>query len=223
VDRAAERIIIEALKDAYPSHAILAEESGAQGESEYVWIIDPLDGTTNFLHGVPQYAVSIGLQHNGVLTQAVIYDPTKNDLFTATRGRGAYLNDKRIRVSKRKEMADSLIATGFPYSNMEHMDAYLGMFKDVMQKSAGLRRPGAASLDLAWTAAGRYDGFFETGLKPWDLAAGALLITEAGGMVSDMQGTENYVKSGHICAGNPFIHPQLLEIIKPHLTSGLKA
>jgi myo-inositol-1(or 4)-monophosphatase len=223
VDRAAERIIIEALQAAYPSHAILAEESGAQGESEYVWIIDPLDGTTNFLHGVPQYAVSIGLQHNGVLTQAVIYDPTKNDLFTATRGRGAYLNDKRIRVSKRKEMADSLIATGFPYSNMEHMDAYLGMFKDVMQKSAGLRRPGAASLDLAWTAAGRYDGFFETGLKPWDLAAGALLITEAGGMVSDMQGTENYVKSGHICAGNPFIHPQLLEIIKPHLTSGLKA
>lgn len=223
VDRAAERIIIEALKEAYPSHAILAEESGAQGQSEYVWIIDPLDGTTNFLHGVPQYAVSIGLQHNGVLMQAVIYDPTKNDLFTATRGRGAYLNDKRLRVSKRKEMADSLIGTGFPYSNMEHMDAYMAIFKDVMQKSAGLRRPGAASLDLAWTAAGRFDGFFETGLKPWDLAAGALLITEAGGMVSDLQGSENYIQSGHICAGNPFIHPQLLEIIAPHLTSGLKS
>jgi myo-inositol-1(or 4)-monophosphatase len=222
VDRAAERIIIEALQQAYPSHAILAEESGAQGESEYLWIIDPLDGTTNFLHGVPQYAVSIGLQHNGVLTQAVIYDPTKNDLFTATRGRGAFLNDKRIRVSKRKEMADSLIATGFPYSNMEHMDAYLDIFKDVMQKSAGLRRPGAASLDLAWTAAGRYDCFFETGLKPWDLAAGALLITEAGGIVSDLQGTENYVKSGHICAGNPFIQQQMLQIIAPHLTTGLK-
>jgi myo-inositol-1(or 4)-monophosphatase len=223
VDRAAERIIIEALREAYPSHAILAEESGAQGESEYVWIIDPLDGTTNFLHGVPQYAVSIGLQHKGVLTQAVIYDPTKNDLFTATRGRGAYLNDKRLRVSKRKEMADSLIATGFPYSNFEHKDAYMAIFTDVMQKSAGLRRPGAASLDLAWTAAGRYDGFFETGLKPWDLAAGALLITEAGGMVSDMHGSDGYIKSGHICAGNPFIHPQLLEIMAPHLTTGLKA
>jgi len=222
VDRAAERIIIEALQQAYPTHAILAEESGAQGESEYVWIIDPLDGTTNFLHGVPQYAVSIALQHNGVLTQAVVYDPTKNDLFTATRGRGAFLNDKRIRVSKRKEMADSLIGTGFPYTRFEHMDAYLDIFKDVMQKSAGLRRPGAASLDLAWTAAGRFDGFFETALKPWDLAAGALLITEAGGMVSDVNGADTYIKTGHICAGNPFIHPQLLEIIAPHLTAGLK-
>jgi len=222
VDRAAERIIIEALREAYPSHAILAEESGAQGESEYVWIIDPLDGTTNFLHGVPQYAVSIGLQHNGILTQAVVYDPTKNDLFTATRGRGAYLNDKRLRVSKRKEMADSLIGTGFPYTRFEHMDAYLDIFKDVMQKSAGLRRAGAASLDLAWTAAGRYDGFFETALKPWDLAAGALLITEAGGMVSDLHGSDTFIKSGHICAGNPDIHAQLLQIIAPHLTPGLK-
>ncbi|MBU1424342.1 MAG: inositol monophosphatase [Gammaproteobacteria bacterium] len=222
VDRAAERIIIEALKDAYPSHAILAEESGAQGESEYVWIIDPLDGTTNFLHGVPQYAVSIALQHNGVLTQAVVYDPTKNDLFTATRGRGAFLNDKRLRVSKRKEMADSLIGTGFPYSNFDHMDAYMDIVRDVMQKSSGIRRPGAASLDLAWTAAGRYDGFFETGLKPWDMAAGVLLITEAGGMVSDLQDQDTYLKSGHICAGNPEIHKQLLHIISPHLTPGLK-
>ena len=222
VDRAAERIIIESLLEAYPSHAILAEESGAQGESEYVWIIDPLDGTTNFLHGVPQYAVSIALQHNGVLTQAVIYDPTKNDLFTATRGRGAFRNDKRLRVSKRKEMADSLIGTGFPYTRFEHLDAYMAIFTDVMQKSAGLRRPGAASLDLAWTAAGRYDGFFETGLKPWDMAAGALLITEAGGMVSDLHGTDTYLKSGHICAGNPDIHQQLLHIISPHLTPGLK-
>jgi myo-inositol-1(or 4)-monophosphatase len=222
VDRAAERIIIESLLEAYPSHAILAEESGAQGESEYVWIIDPLDGTTNFLHGVPQYAVSIALQHNGVLTQAVVYDPTKNDLFTATRGRGAFRNDKRLRVSKRKEMADSLIGTGFPYTNFEHMDAYMDIMRDVMQKSAGLRRPGAASLDLAWTAAGRYDGFFETGLKPWDMAAGALLITEAGGMVSDLHGSDTYLKTGHICAGNPDIHQHLLHIISPHLTSGLK-
>ena len=222
VDRAAERIIIESLLEAYPSHAILAEESGAQGESEYVWIIDPLDGTTNFLHGVPQYAVSIALQHNGVLTQAVIYDPTKNDLFTATRGRGAFRNDKRLRVSKRKEMADSLIGTGFPYTRFEHMDAYMDILRDVMQKSAGLRRPGAASLDLAWTAAGRYDGFFETGLKPWDIAAGALLIIEAGGIVSDLAGNQNFMNSGNVCAGNPHIHEQLLQVIAPHLTAGLK-
>ncbi len=222
VDRAAERTIVETLLQAYPTHAILAEEGGAQGESEYVWIIDPLDGTTNFLHGVPQYAVSIALQHNGVLTQAVIYDPTKNDLFTATRGRGAFLNDKRLRVSKRKELADSLIGTGFPYTRFEHMDAYINIFKDVMQNTAGLRRPGAASLDLAWTAAGRYDGFFETGLKPWDLAAGALLISEAGGIVTDLAGNQNQLESGHICAGNPHIQEQLLKLIAPHLTDGLK-
>ncbi len=222
VDRAAERMIVETLLEAYPTHAILAEEGGAQGESEYVWIIDPLDGTTNFLHGVPQYAVSIALQHNGVLTQAVVYDPTKNDLFTATRGRGAFLNDKRIRVSKRKQLIDSLIGTGFPYTRFEHMDAYLAIFKDIMQNSAGLRRPGAASLDLAWTAAGRYDGFYETGLKPWDIAAGCLLITEAGGIVSDLAGSAKHLESGHVCAGNPNIHEQLLKVIAPHLTPALK-
>jgi myo-inositol-1(or 4)-monophosphatase len=223
VDRAAERVIVETLLEAYPGHAILAEEGGAQGQSEYVWIIDPLDGTTNFLHGVPQYAVSIGLQHNGVLTQAVVYDPTKNDLFTATRGRGAFLNDKRIRVSKRKELADSLIGTGFPYTRFEHMDAYLAIFKDVMQSTAGMRRPGAASLDLAWTAAGRFDGFFETALKPWDIAAGCLLITEAGGIVTDLAGNQNQLASGHLLAGNPHIHEQLLKLVAPHLTPGLKA
>ncbi|HXU93231.1 MAG TPA: inositol monophosphatase family protein [Gallionella sp.] len=222
VDRAAEQTIIQTLLEAYPEHAILAEESGTQGESEYVWIIDPLDGTTNFLHGVPQFAVSIALQHKGVITQAVVYDPTKNELFTATRGRGAFLNDKRIRVTKRVNLTDSLIGTGFPYTRFEHMDAYLGIFKDLMQKTAGLRRPGAASLDLAWVAAGRYDGFFETGLKSWDIAAGTLLITEAGGMVSDLHGKETYLKTGHICAGNPSIHPQLLQVMAPHLTSALK-
>lgn len=223
VDRAAEQAIIETLLGAYPKHAILAEESGSQGDSEFVWIIDPLDGTTNFLHGVPQYAVSIALQHKGVLSQAVIYDPTRNDLYTASRGRGATLNDRRLRVSKRKELADSLIGTGFPYTRFEHMDSYMAIFKDVMQKTAGLRRPGAASLDLAWTAAGRYDGFFETGLKPWDIAAGALLILEAGGMVGDLQGKDGYLMSGHICAGNPEIQPQLLKVIEPHLTEGLKS
>ncbi len=223
VDRAAERTIIETLLDAYPTHAILAEESGGQGDSEYLWIIDPLDGTTNFLHGYQQYAVSIALQHNGVLTQAVIYDPTKNDLFTATRGRGAFLNDRRIRVSKRVEMADSLIGTGFPYSKFDHIDAYMNILRDMMQKTAGLRRPGSAALDLAYTAAGRYDGFFETGLKPWDIAAGCLLITEAGGLVGDLQGNDSYLRTGHLCAGNPKVFAQLLQVIAPHLTEGLKS
>jgi myo-inositol-1(or 4)-monophosphatase len=222
VDRAAEQAIIETLLDAYPGHAILAEESGAQGESEFVWIIDPLDGTTNFLHGVPQYAVSIALMQNGVLTQSVIYDPTKNDLFTATRGRGAFLNDRRIRVSKRIHLADALIGTGFPYTRFEHEDAYFGIFRELMHKTSGLRRPGAASLDLAWTAAGRFDGFYETGLKPWDIAAGCLLITEAGGMVSDLAGGDGFLKSGHICAGSPLIHEQMLKVIQPHLTDRLK-
>jgi myo-inositol-1(or 4)-monophosphatase len=223
VDRAAERTIIQTIHESYPSHAILAEESGAQGESEYLWIIDPLDGTTNFLHGYQQYSVSIALQHNGVLTQAVIYDPTKNDLFTATRGSGAYLNDRRIRVSKRAELADSLIGTGFPYTNFTHLDAYMGILRDMMQKTAGLRRPGSAALDLAYTAAGRYDGFFETGLKPWDIAAGCLLLTEAGGLVSDLEGNDSYLRSGHLCAGNPKIFGQMLQVIAPHLTDGLRS
>jgi myo-inositol-1(or 4)-monophosphatase len=222
VDRAAEKTIIETLLDAFPAHAILAEESGRQGASEYVWIIDPLDGTTNFIHGVPQYAVSIALQHNGVITQGVVYDPTKNELFTATRGRGAFLNDKRIRVTKRTQLPESLIGTGFPYTRFEHLDAYLGIFKELMQLTAGLRRPGSASLDLAWTAAGRYDGFFETGLKPWDIAAGTLLVTEAGGMVSDLAGNDSYLMTGHLCAGNPNIHPLLLKVMAPHLTPSLK-
>ena len=223
VDKAAERTIIQTILDVYPTHAILAEESGSQGESEYLWIIDPLDGTTNFLHGYQQYSVSIALQHNGVLTQAVIYDPTKNDLFTATRGRGAFLNDRRIRVSKRGELADSLIGTGFPYSKFDHLDAYMDILKDMMKKTAGLRRPGSAALDLAYTAAGRYDGFFETGLKPWDIAAGCLLITEAGGLVSDLQGNDSYLRSGHLCAGNPRIFAQMLQVIAPHLTDELKS
>lgn len=222
VDRAAEQTIIQTLLEAYPEHAILAEESGVHGESEYVWIIDPLDGTTNFLHGFPQFAVSIALQHKGIITQAVVYDPTKNELFTATRGRGAFLNDKRIRVTKRVNLADSLIGTGFPYTRFEHMDAYMDILRDLMQQTAGLRRPGSAALDLAWMAAGRLDGFYETGLKPWDIAAGTLLITEAGGMVSDLHGSDTYLKTGHLCAGNPDIHTQLLKVIAPHLTPGLK-
>src|SRR5262245_24795841 len=179
VDRAAEAAVIEVLHRAYPDHAILAEESGATasppGESEYTWIIDPLDGTTNFIHGFPQYAVSIGLRHKGVLVQGVVYDPTNNELFTASRGRGAYLNERRIRVSKRIQLSEGLIGTGFPFRDFEGLDEYLAMFREITARTAGIRRAGAAALDIAYVAAGRLDGFWEMGLSPWDLAAGALM------------------------------------------------
>jgi myo-inositol-1(or 4)-monophosphatase len=223
VDHAAEQAIIEVLLGAYPKHAILAEESGATGESEYQWIIDPLDGTTNYLHGFPQYAISIALLHKGQLDQAVIYDPARNELFTASRGGGAFLNDRRIRVSKRVKLAEALIGTGFPYRDFTHLDAYTGMFRDLVQKTSGLRRPGSAALDLAWVAAGRTDGFFEIGLNPWDIAAGCLLIMEAGGLVTDFAGKDDYLKSGHVIAGNPKVFAQLLQVITPHVTPALKA
>ncbi len=222
VDGAAEQAIIETLQEAYPNHAILAEESGSQGESEYQWIIDPLDGTTNFLHGFQQYSVSIALLQKGVLTHAVVYDPARNDLFTASRGKGAYLNDRRIRVSKRINFKDALIGTGFPYKDFTHLDAYMGMLRDMLQKTSGVRRPGSAALDLAYTAAGRLDGFWEIGLNPWDIAAGCLLVQEAGGLVGDFQGNETYLQSGNIVAGNPKIFAQLLQVIAPHLTEPLK-
>lgn len=222
VDKMAEQAIVETLLEAYPDHAILAEEGGAQGKSEYVWIIDPLDGTTNFLHGFPQFAVSIGLQHKGVLNQAVIYDPTRNELYTATRGRGAYLNDRRLRVSKQTRLEDALIGTGFPYSDFSFMEAYMKMFMELMPKTAGLRRPGAASLDLAYVAAGRYDGFWEAGLKQWDMAAGVLLIQESGGLVTDFDGGENYMATGNVIGGNPKIFSQLLQVIQPHMTERLR-
>jgi myo-inositol-1(or 4)-monophosphatase len=222
VDRAAEEAIIRVLHEAYPAHAILAEESGASGKSEFQWIIDPLDGTTNFLHGFPQYAVSIALAHKGVLSQAVIYDPVRNDLFTASRGRGAYLNDKRLRISKLTKLQKSLIGTGFPFREFAQIDAYLAMFRDLTQKTAGLRRAGAATLDLAYVAAGRLDGFWEFGLSPWDMAAGSLLITEAGGLVGDLEGNGGYLESGNIVAGNPKIFSQLIQALAPHLTPALK-
>ena len=222
VDGAAEQAIIETLLDAYPNHAILAEESGSQGDSEYQWIIDPLDGTTNFLHGFQQYSVSIALLQRGVLAHAVVYDPARNDLFTASRGKGAYLNDRRIRVSKRINLKDSLIGTGFPYTDFTHLDAYMGMLRDMMQKTSGVRRPGSAALDLAYTAAGRLDGFWEIGLNPWDIAAGCLLVQEAGGLVGDFLGNEMYLQSGNVVAGNPKVFAQLLQVIAPHLTEQLK-
>ena len=223
VDRTSEEAIIDVIKSAYPEHAILAEESGASGDSEYVWIIDPLDGTTNFLHGFPQYCVSIGLLHKGVPTQGVIFDPTRNDLYTASRGRGAYLNDKRLRVSRRDKLIDGLIGTGFPFRMFEYLDAYNAMLKDMMTKCAGVRRPGSAALDLAAVAAGHFDGFWEIGLSPWDMAAGVLMITESGGLVGDFEGNDKFMERGQIVAGNPKNFSQMLHVLQPHLTAKMKA
>jgi len=222
VDHAAEKAILETIRAAYPKHAFLAEESGSVGESEYQWIIDPLDGTTNFLHGFPQYSVSIALLHKGQLSQAVVYDPVRNELFTASRGGGAFLDDRRIRVSRRDRLAEALIGTGFPFRDFTHLDAHLNMFRDLVQKTSGLRRPGSAALDLAWVAAGRTDGFFEIGLNAWDIAAGCLLIQEAGGLVSDFAGGEDYLANGHVVAGNPKVFAQLLQAMAPHVTPALK-
>jgi myo-inositol-1(or 4)-monophosphatase len=223
VDKAAEAAIIDVLCEAYPEHAILAEESGASGQSEYQWIIDPLDGTTNFIHGFPQYAVSIALVHKGLVTQAVVFDPTRNELFTASRGRGAFLNERRIRVSRRTKLQEALIGTGFPFRVFEHMDAYMGMFRELLPKTAGIRRPGAAALDLAYVAAGRLDGFWEIGLAPWDMAAGSLLITEAGGLVGDLGGEAGYLASGNIVGGTPKVFHQLIQVIAGHSTPALRS
>jgi myo-inositol-1(or 4)-monophosphatase len=224
VDKLAENAILEIIGEAYPEHAILAEESGSSGrtDAEYQWIIDPLDGTTNFIHGFPQYAVSIALAHKGVLTHAVVYDTPRNDLYTASKGGGAFLNEKRIRVSKRTRLDEALLGTGFPYRSFTHIDTYLDIFRELAQKTVGMRRPGSAALDLAYVAAGRLDGFWEFGLSPWDMAAGALLITEAGGLVGDLSGEPAYLQSGNMLAGNPKIFAQLLQTIAPHLPPELK-
>lgn len=219
VDRAAEQAIIEVLHSAYPTHAILAEESGSSAnlndESEHVWIIDPLDGTTNFIHGFPQYCVSIALQQRGVITQAVIYDPTRNDLFTATRGGGSFLNNKRLRVTKKDRLSDALIGTGFAAreKNKEALEEYLKMFQLMTMNCQGLRRPGSAALDLAYVAAGRYDGFFEKELQPWDIAAGSLMITEAGGIVGNFSGESDYLYKGDVIAASPRIFAQMISLL----------
>jgi len=216
VDQAAEQAIIETLLAAYPGHAIWAEESGrthGAQDSDYVWIIDPLDGTTNFIHGLPVYCVSIALAVKGKVEQAVIYDPTRNDLFTATRGRGAFLNDRRIRVSKRVRLQECLISTGFPFRQGDDFNTYLRMMGDVMQRTAGLRRPGAAALDLAYVAAGFTDGFFETGLQPWDVAAGSLLVTEAGGLVGNFTGEADFLEQKECVAGAPRVYGQLVGLL----------
>ncbi|ACB33487.1 Inositol-phosphate phosphatase [Leptothrix cholodnii SP-6] len=219
VDQAAEHAIIDTILQAYPGHAILAEESGREHgakHSDYVWIIDPLDGTTNFIHGFPQYAVSIALAYKGKVEQAVVYDPNRNDLFYATKGKGAFLNDKRLRVSKRTRLLECLIGTGFPFRKGDNFKRYMKMFEEVMQACAGVRRPGSAALDLCYVAAGWYDGFFETGLNPWDIAAGSLIITEAGGLVGNFTGEADYLYQRELVTGSPRIYAQLVQILAPY-------
>jgi myo-inositol-1(or 4)-monophosphatase len=221
VDRQAEAEILAILRTAFPHHAILAEETGQQQGNEYLWIIDPLDGTTNFLHGYPQFAVSIALQYKGRLEQAVVFDPHKNELFTATRGQGAQLNDRRIRVSHVHDLEYALLGTGFPFRSTEHLEVWINTLRPLLMASSGVRRAGSAALDLAHVACGRFDGFWEFGLSPWDMAAGALLIQEAGGMVSDFSGAPSFLTTGNIVAGNPKIYDEMLRQIRPHLPPAL--
>ena len=215
VDRAAEAAIIAIVRQAYPDHAILAEESGhlPSEKAEHRWVIDPLDGTTNFIHGFPQYCVSIAVQHRGATAHGVIYDPSKNELFTTSRGRGAFLDDRRIRVSRCLHLKDALVGTGFPFKEVSRLDFYMKQLDAMMRSCAGVRRAGAAALDLAYVAAGRLDAFWEMGLSAWDMAAGALLIQEAGGLVGDLQGEAGYLESGDIAAATPKVFAQLLEVL----------
>jgi myo-inositol-1(or 4)-monophosphatase len=219
VDKNAEMAIIETLLSAYPGHGILAEESGQEHgaqNSEYVWIIDPLDGTTNFIHGFPVYCVSIALEVRGKVEHAVVYDPTRNDLFTATRGRGAFLNDRRIRVSKRNRLQECLLSTGFPFRPGDNFNRYLALMAEIMPKTAGLRRPGAAALDLAYVAAGFTEGFFETGLQAWDMAAGTLLVTEAGGLVGNFTGEADFLYQKECLAASPKVYAQLVPLLSKY-------
>lgn len=223
VDHLAEGEIIKVLRQAYPDHAILAEETGAQEGNDYCWIIDPLDGTTNFLHGYLQFAVSIALRHNDRIEQAVVFDPYKNELYTASRGVGAYLNDRRVRVSRVQQLEYALLGTGFPFRSHVHLDTWMETLRMFIKETSGVRRAGSAALDLAHVACGRFDGFWEFGLSPWDMAAGCLLIQEAGGMVSDLRGGANYFDSGNILAGNPKIHQEMTTRLGAQLPSDLKA
>jgi myo-inositol-1(or 4)-monophosphatase len=215
VDQAAEQAILDIVRKTYPEHGFLAEESGSSGEdAETVWIIDPLDGTTNFIHAFPQYCVSIAVRTRGALAHAVVYDPGRNELFTASKGHGAYLNDRRIRVSKATRLNEALVGTGFPFKELERLDLYTRQLQALMKTCAGVRRAGAAALDLAYVACGRLDAFWELGLAPWDMAAGALLIVEAGGLVGDLRGEQGYLDSGDICAATPKVFPALLEALR---------
>lgn len=224
IDRSAEAEIIETIRRAYPDHGFLAEESGLSvGRDEVTWIIDPLDGTTNYLHGFPQFCISIAVQIRGRVEHAIIYDPMRQELFTASRGGGAKLEDRRIRVSKSRGLEGALVGTGLPFrSNTRWLDAYLNMLKAVILNTAGVRRPGSAALDLAYVAAGRTDAFWELGLSPWDTAAGILLVTEAGGRVGTLTG-EDYQLGGEIVAGSPKTYEALIELLAPYVPDEFKA
>ena len=222
VDQSAEQAIIRELRSKFPDHAILAEESGAHDGNAYRWIIDPLDGTTNYLHGFPQFSVSIALMYRDRLEHAVVYDPLREELFTATRGEGALLNDRKLRVSQRISLEGALLATGIPFREHVHLDAYLGMFRTFIAETAGIRRPGSAALDFAYVAAGRVDGFWELGLSPWDIAAGALLVQEAGGVVSDLNGGDDYLRTGNVVSGTLKVHQAMLKKLRPFLSDQLR-
>lgn len=216
VDKAAEAIIIDTIRKNYPRHKILAEESGfieGRNAEDITWIIDPLDGTTNFIHGFPQYCVSIAIKSLGKIQHGVVYDPLRDELFTATRGSGAQLNGKRLRVSQVTKLEDALLGTGFPYNEFHNLDKYLSLFQQLLPKCSGIRRAGAAALDLAYVASGRLDGFFEYDLKPWDLAAGSLLVLEAGGWISDIHSDKDCLETGNIIAGSPKIFQALKEMV----------
>jgi len=220
VDHEAEAEIIDVIHRAYPAHAFLGEETGRHGEGEFLWIIDPLDGTTNYLHGYAQYAVSIALYHQGKPSQAVVFDPLKNELYTASRGAGAQLNDRRMRVSGVSQLQPALLGTGFPFKSMENLEVWINTFRTLVPQVSGVRRAGSAALDLAHVACGRLDGFWEFGLNPWDMAAGCLLIEEAGGLVGDFCGGQSQLDSGHIVAATPKIYNELLALIQPHIPGG---
>lgn len=222
IDRLAEKEIISIIKAAYPEHSILAEESGEHAGNDFVWVIDPLDGTTNFIHGFPQYAVSIALKYKGRIEIGVVYDPLREELFTAKRGGGAMLNNRRLRVTGLTSMKGALIGTGFPFKVPQHLDAYLNMFRAITIDSAGIRRAGSAALDLAYLAAGRLDAFWEIELKEWDMAAGILLVKEAGGVATDFSFKDNYLASGNLIAGSPRMHQLMYQLIEPHVTPALK-
>jgi len=222
VDIQAEQEIIRTVRKIYPNHGILAEESGlSAGNDDYQWIIDPLDGTTNYLHGFPHFAVSIALKHRDRLEMGVIYDPLRQEMFTTSRGNGAQLNDRRIRVQGLTSLEGALLGTGFPFRHAQHLQPYLGMFGSLFAKGAQVRRAGSAALDLAYVAAGRLDGFWELGLCEWDIAAGALLIQEAGGLIGDFGGGYEYLKTGNVVAGNPKIFKAIVQDIQPYLTPAL--
>lgn len=222
VDRMAEQEILKVIRGAFPDHAILAEESGEHKGNDFVWVIDPLDGTTNFLHGFPQYAVSIALKNKNKIELGVIYDPIRDELFTAERGGGAMLNNRKIRVAKSNSMRGALIGTGFPFRNQDNLDAYLNMFRAVSADTAGVRRAGAAALDMAYVACGRLDAYWEIGVHEWDIAAGVLLVQEAGGVATDFSFNDKYLQSGNIIVGNPRMHQLMYHAIEPHVTPNLK-